>query len=286
MSFWDKTVNSQQVTVTPEMVRDSNTIVLDEQVMAELQEDPNIDIFEEEEEDTSEIMADANLRLEMGRLYQMIMRHDLFGDTDADPKAIKIVQREIRKLVREKMEVMLGIRQEQAPQVAIVSSPFNDMEVTVLKMLASKMTKGATEESEQPAPPIPVAPKKDGITAINGSLRPNPTPTPLPSKGVPLRKASYPAQKAQPVKKPAQSAISKSEEPSLQKPIEEMTQEELAAHDAAALERRSKNYAKLPTNMVPHPTGPALEMMYVQQASNMSAPGGAVANIMALMNQK
>ena len=45
---------------------------------------------------------------------------------------------------------MLGIRQEQrGTQVAVVSSPFNDLEVTVLKMLASKMSKGATEESNK-----------------------------------------------------------------------------------------------------------------------------------------
>ena len=34
------------------------------------------------EEDFSEVLNDANLRIEQGRLYQMIMNSDIFGQTD------------------------------------------------------------------------------------------------------------------------------------------------------------------------------------------------------------
>ena len=70
--------------------------------VAELQNETQSVFEDDEEEDMSSVMVDANLRLEMGRLYQMILKHDLFGETDADPRAIKNVQREIRKRVREK----------------------------------------------------------------------------------------------------------------------------------------------------------------------------------------
>lgn len=279
MSFWEKNPNEVPSPYQVQQAHDvqqyafpnrNQPVVLDEQAVNEMQEE-QFSVFEDEEEDTAEIMSDANLRLEQGRLYQMILRHDLFGETDADPKAIKNVQREIRKFVRERMETMLGIRQE-TPQETIVSFPFNDMEVTVLKMLAYKMSKGATESStsQQQSEPLspPPAPKKDGITSINGNLRskeiaPVQINKPSLDKKVPS-KPTNPKQSQKPVGK------LKSEESALKKPIEQMTAEELAAHDAAALERRSKNYAQMPLNMAPHPSPQALEMMYSQSASNMS----------------
>src|ERR1700688_1003435 len=167
MSFWEKTVNQPQKTNgqdhSPDAVAhagySAQPLVLDDEALAVIQGDPELDFFEEEDQDTAEIMLDANLRLEQGRLYQMVLQGNIFADTNADPKAIRNVQREIRKFVRERMETMLGIRQEQVAQT-IVSSPFTDLEVTVLKMLASKMSKGQTESQTGPQPP-PVTPKKD-----------------------------------------------------------------------------------------------------------------------------
>ena len=277
MSFWDKTVNNQKPLDPPPQVED---FTFDEEAMSEIQEE-TYDVFEDEEENTSELMADANLRLEQGRLYQMVLQGDIFADTNADPRAIKNVQREIRKYVRERMETMLGIRQEQVAQETIISSPFNDMEVTVLKMLASKMSKGATEATVESGPSLPPpTPKKDGISSISGSLRPQTTP---------LRREAKPSLKPQPKPSPqAKKQVSKSainsQEPRLTKPIEDMTPEELAAHDAAALANRSKNYAAMPNNLVPHPSATQLEMLYTQQVTQNPAPGSAVARMTDLIN--
>lgn len=266
--FWNKK-QPQKPWEQPE----SPAITLDEQAVAELQENPEMDIFEDEDQDMSEIMSDANLRLEMGRLYQMILQNDIFGETNADPKAIRNVQREIRKLVRERMEIMLGIRQERMVKEAIVSSPFNDVEVTVLKMLASRMSKGESERSpsnpEQSTPAPTAPPKKDGITAISGNLR---NDTPAISRPVPKLPSITNTPKAnnKPQSKKAQSAINKDDVSNLQKPIDQMTPEELLAHNNAAVERSSKKYAALPNNMVPHPTPQGLEMLYTQSAANMS----------------
>jgi hypothetical protein len=267
--FWNKKTSAPRPWEAPAVQAPAQEVLLDEEAMSELQEDPELDIFQEEEDDTQEIMSDANLRLEQGRLYQMILRHDLFGETDADPKAIRNVQREIRKFVRERMETMLGIRQEQAIQETIVSSPFNDLEVTVLKMLADKMSKGQTSQNQPQAPaPVPVAPKKDGISSISGQLRPNTNPAPI---GKPLPKTGKAVPKAQPkaAEKPVQTKSAlKPDESVLQKPIEEMSSEELAAHNAAAEERSLRKKAAMPTNLVPHPTAQGLEMLYTQAAQN------------------
>lgn len=101
-----------------------------------------------ENEDFSAILNDANLRLEQGQLYKLIMNAELFNSGDADEKAIKNVQREIRKFAKERMEVMLGMRQEAQQQVnafPMESFPFNSLEVEVLKSLAATATKGASE---------------------------------------------------------------------------------------------------------------------------------------------
>lgn len=260
--FWAKKTNPvQKPWEQPLNQGNANQpLVLDEEVMQVLQEDPNVDIFEEEEDDAALIMNDANLRLEQGRLYQMVLQGDIFADTNADPKAIRNVQREIRKFVRERMETMLGIRQEQVAQQPIVSSPFNDLEVTALKMVASKVTKGETEKvSQAPVAPTVTAPKKDGINSISGNVRPSALPTPV--KGT-TAKSQAP--------KPSKSAIAANpEESALQKPIDQMTPEELATYNKAAEERSARKRSALPTNMVPHPTPQALEMMYTGMASQM-----------------
>jgi hypothetical protein len=260
--FWERKK------ITPSAVNPAIAQQLEEGV-AEMQEsienlEENNDVFQEEEEDTADIMNDANLRLEQGRLYQMVLQGDIFADTNADPKAIRNVQREIRKFVRERMETMLGIRQEVAVQNTIVSSPFNDMEVTVLKMLASKMSGGETQkvETKTPEPSRPSAPpKKDGISSISGNVGYKGTqPTVAPKKD------SKPV--AKPQSKPAQqkSALSSADGSALQKSIDDMTPEELAAHDAAAVARRSKNYAAKPPNLIPHPSAQQLEQLYTMQA--------------------
>lgn len=272
--FWDKKGLNQSIPVQIQQIA-SQPIELDEEALAQFQEDPNVDIFEEDF-DMADVLSDANLRLEQGRLYQMIMNHDIFGETDADPKAIKNVQREMRRFARDRMETMLGMRLEESKQQAIVSSPFNDMEVTVLKLLASKMSKGATEEIEQPHPVI-APPKKEGITAISGATRPK-VPTPLnrsPKTSPPVKTQNKAPVKAQP----------KNEETSsLTKSIDQMTPAELAEHDRKASERSLSKYAKMPSNMVPMPTGAALEALYTVQAAQAVQPGSTVSAMMNLIN--
>jgi len=282
--FWEKTVNNQANIQAYEAIA-PQPMVLDEEAVSEIQEE-HFDVYEEEEDDISSVMADANLRLEMGRLYQMILENDIFAQTNADPRAIKNVQREIRRLVREKLEIMLGIRQDQPAQQqqTIVSSPFNDMEVSALKMLASKITKGATEEVQYDRTPTPVPqPKKDGITAISGALRPQPAPSIKAPERRPLAKNPTHAKRPEPKKgEPIiKSAISNPEGDSqLKKPIDQMTPEELVEYDKQALERRSKNKAAVPSNLVPHPSPQELEMRYMSHAQQF----GAVANTIALIS--
>lgn len=138
----------------------------------------------EEEEDFSAEINDANLRIEQGRLYQMIMKHNLFEDLDADPRAVNNVTKKIRKFARESMEIMLGMRQEQSAQVAVVSSPFNDLEVDILKKIASKATNGATEteQANEVAVAIKAPPKRQTLNPIGSSTTPTKKAPQAPQK--------------------------------------------------------------------------------------------------------
>lgn len=136
---------------TPEL----DMLAVGNEASEELSED------EQEAEDIA-ILANARLRLERGRLYELLMINDIFTNMDADPQAVKSVQREVRKFAQERMEIMLGIKQP-SQQVGVVSSPFNSLEVQVLKTLAAKLSGGDTQKVEGPQPP----PKSKTITPIS-----------------------------------------------------------------------------------------------------------------------
>jgi hypothetical protein len=158
------------------------------------EEEYELDLSEavlEEEDDFSLILNDANLRLEQGSLYKLIMRHDLFEGVDADPKAVQSVQRAIRKFAKEQMEIMLGMRKE-VTQVEHLEFdfPFNALEVDVLKRLAFTATKGATQNSEDYTPSVkrvteetPVKRKTlNPIGSATGQKKAPQTNKPLPAR--------------------------------------------------------------------------------------------------------
>lgn len=248
---------------------------------------------EGDEDDLSAVLNNANLRLEQGRLYQMIIEQPLFGQTDADPNSIRIVEREIRRHARERMEFMLGMRHESARNETVVSSPFNELEVVALKTIAAQMSKGATKSVPSAPLTAPAPVKKDSFTPISGSTKlKNKAPVetkefkPLPSsrtapvaKKEPTPKAAVPAQK---------SPISKEDDDGfLDKPIDKMTPDELLAYDQASITRRNKLKAAIPANMAPMPSAQELEGLYLTRQANMvaSASNPAMALVKLLGNK-
>jgi len=245
--------------------------------------------LELQEEDFEDVLSDAHLRLEQGSLYKMIMNHSLFEGVDADPKAIQNVQKEIRKFARERMEVMLGMRQEANQEVATVSSPFNDLEVEVLKRLASKATNGATEteEANEVANTFKQAqaPKRNTINPIGGAAHKKTTlPVPVQRKNKPL-----PTKPSEPVKRTKQELliekIAQEEGVPVEllelntkgvggKPIKELSATELEERNRLAAERRGTQVKS--NTAVPMATYEQQEQMYTRQTSAFgSTPFGA-----------
>jgi len=160
----------------------------------------------EEEEDFTEILNDARLRLEQGKLYEMLMNHDIFEGMDADQRAVKSVQREIRKFAQDRMELMLGMKQPEAPapQSAFPAEafPFNTLEVEVLKSLAAAATKGASREAEAFVPEVaPAEPKRTTLKPIAIPANRTAVPKPVAKAAQPAARKPLPAKPAAPVKR-------------------------------------------------------------------------------------
>lgn len=247
-------------------------------------EEEELEKDEVEEEDDSEILIDARLRLEMGKLYEMIMKHDLFAGVDADPKAVKVVQKEFRAYAQERMEIMLGMRQEKQETNSFPMDlfPFNSLEVDILKAIAATATKGESRDAE----PLDLnSQRPTGRTTLNpiGGSRP------APARPAPVAPRS-PAKKLTP-KAPAPIARSSAktnakiqailEEEGLtmdeinevfdpnreqldRKKLAKMTEEEIIARNkqVSLRNKRAENPEKKPM-----PTPEQLEQMYMQRSS-------------------
>jgi len=217
----------------------------------------SVDIFvdtiqsgeEQEEQDDAMILSNARLRLEQGRLYEMLMTTDVFQNLEADEQAIKNVQRELKRFAKDRMEVMLGMKKVEQSE-STVFAQFNSLEVEVLKVLAKKLSGGASEHVESS---LSQPPKSTSLTPISG-------------KGTRTTKASVknalvPSKSKEPVK-----------EPVLTKKIEDMSYDEKIQH----AKNRSAIYESRKT---PSPT--AIPMPSIDGSNNLAAlkAGNAASNV-------
>jgi hypothetical protein len=141
---------------------------------------------EDDLEDDTELLTNARLRLEQGKLYEMLLNHDLFASVDADARAIKNVQKEIKNFIKERLEVLLGLKPDpklipQIHQVNAASLPFSDLEIELLKRFLIKMSKGATEKADHPSAAVTVAPAKmeSRISPLSNTQTKNSTIKPI-----------------------------------------------------------------------------------------------------------
>lgn len=266
-----------------------------EPMVSNVAEEPSYSLqTEEDEEDPNtvrQIMSDARLRLEQGRLYEMLLEHSLFGDVQANPQAIKNVEREIRRFIRERLEILLGLKED--PRLARevqVASQFTPFEVDFLKKLISKTTGGISQQVHAPPPE----------SAVTGSIRkisnqvaqPSPParkPSPVSARPSSVRVA--PPKKARP-QVPAQPAITvktkqgiveipEEIEAPLERPVSQMQRSELAERNQRIAERQANKKAQIPTDRLPTPTPDQAQAMVVASVMGRMQ-NGKMANGMML----
>lgn len=243
-------------------------------------------ILEDPEADLESVLADANLRIELATLYKLIMNHDLFDGMDVDQRAVDTVHKEIRRFARERLEIMLGMRQEVAKST-VVSSPFNDLEVDILKKLASAASKGATQSPEaNKTAQVLKQPRKEGLNTIGVQKvqKPN-VVAPVKKPAQLVTKAQAPVQRQA---KPATTPISDDNYKPIGKPLHELTSEEIVQRNKEASERQASRKPAKSTTSLPMPS-PDQEAMFqehrVLQSNHPLASPNAVSAIVAALNK-
>lgn len=235
-----------------------------------------------EEEDFSSVLTDARFRLEQGRLYEMLLNHNIFEGADADEKAIKYVTKQIRNFAKEQMEIMLGMRQEKSEVEALSAAdfPFNDLEVQILKALASTASKGATaapEVQQFSGAQASEAPRRAGLNTIGVKSAQKPKAAPKQASKPLAQKAAAPVQRNQRTEAQIEQilqeeGISREEyerqyNPNykpLSKPLANMSEAEIKEwrrQDALKTNKQVKN-----PQAIPMPTAEQEEMLHTQRA--------------------
>jgi hypothetical protein len=208
------------------------------------------------------VLNDARLRLVQGSLYEKIMNHNLFEGYDADPIAIKNVEREIKKYARERMEIMLGMRQEKSAQVSAVQ--LTEAEVQFFKTIYANATAGKSSSPELNRV-VSNAPQK--LNSIGSAPAQN-----LP----PMAKPQASAPRPQPQQAPQAEAVPEQAGPP--KLLQEMTEEERAAY----LEKNRQKYARAqtPAGGMPMPSGLSEQMGYAAMSQSTGGLNNAQATMM------
>lgn len=187
-----------------------------------------------QEEETEEIeyvrpkqnkpISQALLRLEQGKLYQMLIEHDLFSDVDANQQAVDSVQKEMKDFITSRLEVLLGMRQDgdYSRQQEKTESPFTEIEIDALKSLAKKLTGGLSQKIEE-------QPKTGNFTPVGNADRAQSMINKLSPK------------KIEPVKK-IQKTIVQKKQPIYREPkksFDDLTEEDLIARNNAIQNKKA-----------------------------------------------
>ena len=261
--------------------------------------EPEIEPDEQEDDDFSAVLSDAKLRLAMGTLWEMLMNNNLFQDLDVDPKAVKTVERKVKNFAKEQMEIMLGMRQDpkNAPAVeGFISSPFNDLEVEVLRAMASTFSKGATQAPEAQTFSGPQAPpRKSSLTPIGPrtGLTTKPAQRALPkTPTAPIQRKRSAAEEQilaeEGVTREELEAVFPDGYTPIQKPLDQLTEAERAARmkeTAKRIKGQVKSQSAIP--MPDQEQVNAMVLNRVQQDINQAAANPVASKLMNyVLNKK
>ena len=241
-----------------------------------------------------QIMQQSIMRLGQARLYEMFLKHDLFGEVDVEESVKRVVEKELKTFILERLQILLGIKREpevvetQVIQQITTPPQFNDIEVEFLKALSNKGTGGASSKgvTTQPLPvqtTSVVSKPKDVLTTMSSSSTPTKTlKTMSPPIKKPIEKKVKQNNKASNNKlldlinnhglnqKEAEAVLRDLEMPNNKRP-NQMSASELR-------ERNSKINNKKPVSKVPIPDADALMLHY---ATNMNKDTKTIAGLFA-----
>jgi hypothetical protein len=195
------------------------------------------------------VIGEAMVRLEQARLYEMLIKHNLFEGIKANPTALKNVEKEIKEFIVQRLEILLGIKSEKTEKtetIHVVESsvklPFNTVEVEFLKQLSYKGTQGASTNGDDVYLSTESSAREESVSVQNTvPKKMSETTRPTKPKGLapinqaqtstvkPSLKTKTPAKKEEPlratsIQKPAKNVVPVSD---VSKSIEEIAREDL-----------------------------------------------------------
>lgn len=227
--FWDR----EEEEATPAWNQDVQYFTEEEEEESELYDLSESETVEEflDVEEVS-VVDNARIRLEQGRLYEMLIKHNLFDGVEAMPQAVAKVQSEIKEFIIERLEILLGMKSEKQKEIhqVIKESQFNELEVQALKMIASKVTKGASENNSN----ISEKPKNE-LNAIKSTISNNSNISPIKktTSSIPQKKPQQPV----PAKKPAkQQILKRNKEEEEEQRVQNLSPEMIAKRDIKYIE--------------------------------------------------
>lgn len=247
-----------------------------EQIEEVLQEE-GYEVFSDEDlENDEELLTDVSLRLAQGRLYEMILKHDLFENVDAPAKAIANVQREIRQHIRDRLAVLLGIKPDTQVSAKRQDFPFTEMEVTLLKTLLVKLSNGATEKYKEVPAGVPKSNELSSVSAPKPqTIKPLSSPKPVQKIAV-SKPEPKPAAPQQTKKLPSNPNRVKSKIEEIReleadldrnyKPLTEMTPEEKHARNVKSARLEALKKTPRPAHALPMPSADQANAVYQNMA--------------------
>lgn len=169
-NFWNNSEPVSEYEMMADEMEEQAQQILDEYSDEEPEEEYEEEYEEHEEEESmsdyeptkktsayrlnkkqNSVVNDAMIRLEQARLYDMLIKHDMFKGVKAHPTALNNVKKELKDYIVSRLEILLGIKGEkkevEIPKNIELELPFNSIEVEFLKALSMKGTKGASVEA-------------------------------------------------------------------------------------------------------------------------------------------
>lgn len=229
-----------------------------------LEEDP-LSLTQEEES----LLGTAMIRLDQARLYEMLVKHDLFEGVQANPIALKAVQKEIKSFIMDRLEILLGLKVDKHIK-SNTQGQFNDLEVQALKDLAFAATKGATRQQRETPKPVNSTQQYTGLKPLTAKPKINLNEPPMIQASKVLQK---PAQQQKVIqKKTLKSKKTNEDIPLLTKNINEMSSEELLERTKLTSDIYKGRTAVNKEALLP----PSFEQQMMQYSSVLSGNGNGI----------
>jgi hypothetical protein len=198
-----------------------------------------------QEEESSFVLNEAMKRIEQAKLYEALLKHDLFGEGSARPEIIDAVKTEIKTFILSRLERLLGMKPEEtATQAQRADLPFSDEEVDALKALASRVLNTSKPAEQKAATPTikPMTAQQDiqhKTTVVNTIS--------VPKQAYKTPRQQQPVQSAQPKQRKRRQSESVSKEgidyaqvvDPTRKPLKMPSQSEIDAMNARQAESNS-----------------------------------------------